>query len=186
MKTLKHYVGHRERLRKRFMDNPTSISDYEIFEMLLFYIHKRRDVKQIAKEIKKEIGNWRNILNIDFKEKNYEHIMNMLKDIIIKVKQNNIEKVACIASREEILNYCSSISAPYKIRMLWLNQRSELIGETSSNDFCYSIIISEAIYYNATRLVIVTQTFIDSDAMEELSSLLLDVGVVIHDSLYRP
>ena len=46
------YLGHRERLRKRFLkDNGCSMDDYEILELLLTYAIPRRDVKPLAKQL---------------------------------------------------------------------------------------------------------------------------------------
>ena len=56
MKTVKEekplYLGHRERLRTRFLkDNGASMDDYEILELLLTLSIPRRDVKPLAKKI---------------------------------------------------------------------------------------------------------------------------------------
>ena len=46
------YVGHRQRLKSRFVaDRGRSMPDYEILELLLTYAIPRRDVKPIAKEL---------------------------------------------------------------------------------------------------------------------------------------
>lgn len=51
-KAIPHYVGHRNRLRKRFMSGGAkSLLDYELLELLLFYSIPRKDVKKIAKEL---------------------------------------------------------------------------------------------------------------------------------------
>lgn len=49
-------AGHRERLRKRLLKHTDSLYDYEILELLLTYIIKRKDVKTVAKRILNEIG----------------------------------------------------------------------------------------------------------------------------------
>jgi DNA repair protein RadC len=44
--------GHRARLLKRFEENGlSSLSEHEILELLLTYVHARRDTKSIAKEL---------------------------------------------------------------------------------------------------------------------------------------
>ncbi|MBR1904536.1 MAG: DNA repair protein RadC [Alphaproteobacteria bacterium] len=46
------YLGHRERLRKRFLkDDGFSMDDYEVLELLLTYAIPRRDVKPLAKQL---------------------------------------------------------------------------------------------------------------------------------------
>ena len=48
--------GHRARLRRRFLDNPYSLPDYELLELLLGYVLLRRDTKPLAKELLKSFG----------------------------------------------------------------------------------------------------------------------------------
>jgi len=46
------YLGHRQRLKKRFADHGLdSLQDYEVLELLLGYAVPRRDVKPAAKEL---------------------------------------------------------------------------------------------------------------------------------------
>ena len=47
-----HYLGHRQRLRDRFLgDLGTGFSDYELVELLLFLALPRTDVKPLAKAL---------------------------------------------------------------------------------------------------------------------------------------
>lgn len=49
-------AGHRERLRKKLLKHTDSLYDYEVLELLLSYVVKRRDVKSVAKRVLNEIG----------------------------------------------------------------------------------------------------------------------------------
>ena len=45
-----HYLGHRERLRDRFLDaGPDAVTEDELLELVLFRAIPRRDVKPLAK-----------------------------------------------------------------------------------------------------------------------------------------
>ena len=45
----KFYVNHRERVKDRFLNgDPESFLDYDILEMVLFFLIPRRDVKPLA------------------------------------------------------------------------------------------------------------------------------------------
>ena len=47
-----HYLGHRERLRERFLDaGPDAVTEYELLELVLFRAIPRRDVKPLAKAL---------------------------------------------------------------------------------------------------------------------------------------
>ncbi len=63
------YKGHRERIRKRFLDKGIhSFSDYEILEFLLFYCNAQEDTKPIAKTILKEFKSLNRVFKADIKE----------------------------------------------------------------------------------------------------------------------
>ena len=52
-----HYLGHRERLRKRFREaGADALPDYEMTELVLFRAMPRRDTKPLAKAILARFG----------------------------------------------------------------------------------------------------------------------------------
>lgn len=58
--------GHRQRLRERFARGGIpALSDYEVIELMLTLCIPRIDVKPIAKDLVKEFGNLRGILDAD-------------------------------------------------------------------------------------------------------------------------
>ncbi len=59
-----HYIGHRQRLRERFLkDEGRSMADYELLEFLLTLAIPRRDVKELAKGLIKEFGSFAKVLS---------------------------------------------------------------------------------------------------------------------------
>jgi DNA repair protein RadC len=59
-----HYLGHRNRLRERFLKGGTgALADYELVELLLTLAKPRKDVKQPAKQLIQRFGNLRGILD---------------------------------------------------------------------------------------------------------------------------
>jgi DNA repair protein RadC len=62
-------VGHRERLRERFVKNGLAgFHDYEVLEMLLTFIFRQGDVKLIAKELIKTFGSFSKVLDAPLEE----------------------------------------------------------------------------------------------------------------------
>lgn len=52
-----HSHGHRQRMRQRIIEHGTAnLADYELLEMLLFYVIPRRDTKPLAKELLQKFG----------------------------------------------------------------------------------------------------------------------------------
>jgi DNA repair protein RadC len=64
-----HYLGHRKRLRERFLKvGLEGLADYEIVELLLTLAIPRSDVKQQAKALLARFGNLRGILDAPVEE----------------------------------------------------------------------------------------------------------------------
>jgi DNA repair protein RadC len=62
--TRAHYLGHRQRLRDRFVKaGLDGFADYEVVELLLTLVIPRSDVKQPAKQLITRFGNLRGILD---------------------------------------------------------------------------------------------------------------------------
>ncbi len=59
-----HYLGHRERLRKRFREaSADSLPDYELLELVLFRAMPRRDTKPLAKAVLSRFGTFAEAMN---------------------------------------------------------------------------------------------------------------------------
>lgn len=64
-----HYLGHRQRLRERFLKSGLDgLADYEVVELLLTLAIPRSDVKQPAKALIERFGNLRGILDAPLDE----------------------------------------------------------------------------------------------------------------------
>ena len=63
MKIESHHLGHRDRLRDRFLKGGgDALHDYEILELLLFQAIPRRDTKPIAKALIDRFGSYAGVL----------------------------------------------------------------------------------------------------------------------------
>jgi DNA repair protein RadC len=63
------YFGHRERLRKRFLESgEKGLLDYELLELLLTYAIPRRDVKSYAKILIRKFGSLAGVLDANPRE----------------------------------------------------------------------------------------------------------------------
>jgi DNA repair protein RadC len=64
-----HYLGHRKRLRERFLKSGLEgFADYEVVELLLTLAIPRRDVKEPAKALIERFGSLRGILDAPIEE----------------------------------------------------------------------------------------------------------------------
>lgn len=58
-----HYLGHRKRLRERFIrGGAEALQEYELLELILFRAIPRRDVKALAKRLIAEFGDLSGVL----------------------------------------------------------------------------------------------------------------------------
>lgn len=56
-----HYLGHRQRLKDRFLKDPGLLDDYEVLELLLGYALPRKDTKPLAKALLDRFGSLRGV-----------------------------------------------------------------------------------------------------------------------------
>jgi DNA repair protein RadC len=63
-KSAPHYIGHRQRLKKKFFDfGLHSFNDYEVVELLLSYAIPRKDLKILAKNLLEQFGSLKGIMD---------------------------------------------------------------------------------------------------------------------------
>jgi DNA repair protein RadC len=63
---VKHYHGHRERLRARLREaGPAALADYELLELVLFRALPQRDVKPLAKALLARFGSFQETISAD-------------------------------------------------------------------------------------------------------------------------
>lgn len=64
-----HYLGHRKRLKEKFLkDEGKTMADYELLELLLMLAIPRRDVKEKAKDLLKHFGSFNNVISASQKK----------------------------------------------------------------------------------------------------------------------
>lgn len=137
------YLGHRERLRKRFLnDGGKSMPDYELLELLLMVAIPRRDVKPVAKELIKKFGNFAGVINapvenlvsIDGIKENSATVLKIVKEAALRMSWQVLqdEKEIVISGFDAMVDYCRSAMAYQEVeefRILFLNSKFKLIGE---------------------------------------------------------
>ena len=64
-----HYYGHRERVRKRFLEQGLEgFQDYEALELLLLFIACQKDMKPVAKALLEHFDSFKNDLDASAEE----------------------------------------------------------------------------------------------------------------------
>lgn len=62
------HAGHRERLIKKFIENPSAILDHELIEIMLFNVIPRKDTNEIAHALLRTFGSLEKIFSATQKE----------------------------------------------------------------------------------------------------------------------
>jgi len=139
--SLPHYLGHRTRLRERFIKQGIeALQDYEVVEMLLTFSIPQKDVKRIAKELIKKFGSIKGILDATaeelksvpyVKDKTIELIA-FIKEIGIIYQKQKAQEIPVSKTPKELIDYCIK-KIGYKkeeeFRVIYLNSRSVIIGD---------------------------------------------------------
>lgn len=157
------YKGHRERIRKRFLDKGIhSFSDYEILEFLLFYCNAQEDTKPIAKAILKEFKSLNRVFKADIKELEKIKGIGPISAILIKFvgelltelygENLKIEtKADKITDKEALLKFLRNkigYEDVEKFYVIYLSSSNEVIAfeESSSGTLDRSSIYPREIY----------------------------------------
>ena len=166
-KTKNNAKGHRERVRKKFLENGfNGFEDYEVLELLLFYVIPRRDTKAIAKELIAKFKTLANVLKADNKELKtinglgdvaitFLKMMGALPEKIYEDKLKN-EKIIKddtnkITNKEILLNFLRNkigYKDVEKFYVIYLSSSNEVLAfeESSSGTLDRSSIYPREIY----------------------------------------
>src|SRR6195952_5612105 len=110
-----HYLGHRARLRERFIGpSGDALPDYELLELILFSARPRGDVKPLAKTLLKQFGSFAEVINADDAQlRNVDGVgdavVAALKTIRIATQRlikSEIDDQPVIQSWSALMDYC--------------------------------------------------------------------------------
>lgn len=137
------YLGHRQRLRTRFLiSEGKDMADYEFLEFLLTMSIPRRDVKPLAKQLVKRFGSFAGVINADnnellsfpgFKESSLA-LLKAVKEAALRLQWQNLNAADApvLNNWDLVLDYCRSKIGYSKVEqfmVIYLNAKLRLIGE---------------------------------------------------------
>lgn len=139
----KTYLGHRQRLKERFLiDGGKAMPDYELLELLLTFAIPRRDVKPLAKTLIAKFGNFAGVINANLPDLMQvsgvkENTAIMLKMIAQGAKRMAWQQLkghdeAVIADYDSMIDYCRTAMAYNEVeefRVIFLNSKFRVVAE---------------------------------------------------------
>lgn len=210
MKDKPHYLGHRQRLKARFLKNGADgMQDYELLELLLFLAVPRRDVKPLAKELIKTFGGFSEVINAEpARLKEVKGIgesaiiaFKMVREGAIKLSQDKILNQPVITSWQALLDYCKMTMAHQKkeqFRILFLNRKNILIADELQQEGTVDHtpvypreVIKRALELGASALILVhnhpsgdpTPSHDDIEMTKEICEAGKKLEVLVHDHI---
>ena len=137
------YLGHRARLKQRFMnDEGKSMPDYELIELLLTYVIPRRDVKPIAKNLIRRFGSLSAVLmakpsdlqEIDGVKESSVVLFKAIKEAAHRLAWSELSdgNKPVISNWDAMIDYCRSEMALLDVeefRAIFLNVKWQVVGE---------------------------------------------------------
>lgn len=171
----KDYLGHRKRLRERYVKNGyEALQDYEIIELLLTFVKQRVDTKPLAKQLIKKYETIEEILKADIKDlKETEGVgditavfLNFIGDIAACSFKDKAEKQKIsFKNKNQLISYLRNdigFSKNEEFKVLFLNSVNEIIeteilftGTIDKSAVYPRKILERALYHNARSIVFV-------------------------------
>jgi DNA repair protein RadC len=208
--TAPHYLGHRERLRGRFLKaGGGALADYELLELVLFRAISRRDVKPLAKALLARFGSFAEV--VAARPERLKEIEGLSGAAIVELKivaetakrfaKVKLEKRPSMESFSAVLDYCRTAMAfldREEFRILFLDKKNGLIADevqsTGTVDHAPVYpreIMRRALELNATALILVhnhpsgepSPSAADIHLTNQIVALGKSLNVAVHDHL---
>jgi len=203
-----HYIGHRKRLKERFMKGGQgAIADYELIELLLFLAVPRRDVKPMAKALLERFDSFAEVISAEparLKEvsgvsDNVVIAFKMIREGALKLSQEQILGKPVVSSWQALLDYCRASMAFHnkeQFRILFLNRKNILIADELQQEGTIDHtpvypreVIKRALELGASALILVhnhpsgdpTPSRDDIEMTKEIDEAGKKLGVTMHD-----
>ncbi|MBC7953646.1 MAG: DNA repair protein RadC [Rhodospirillaceae bacterium] len=204
-----HYVGHRERLRERFIANPDALPDYEMLELLLATAIPRKDVKPIAKALIDRFGGFAEVITADYQDLVGAEGLGPASAAVLKVVQEAALRLAkltvmnkpVLSSWDALLDYCNAAMARLpteQFRLLFLNHKNVLIadelqqkGTVDHTPLYPREVVKRALALNASAIIMIhnhpsgdpTPSKADMEMTRAVRDALKAVSITLHDHL---
>lgn len=202
------FLGHRQRLRDRFMAGGSSaLADYELLELLLAFVIPRQDTKPLAKRLIAEFGSFAAALAAEPRRLGEvsgvgERTLTMLKVVQAaahKLAQGQVTGRDAIGSWSQLMDYCQARlghSAIEEFHVLFLDRKNNLIADEAQQRGTVDHapvypreVLKRALELGATALILVhnhpsgdpTPSRADIDMTRQVVQAAQPLGIVIHD-----
>ncbi|MEN3974370.1 DNA repair protein RadC [Emcibacter sp. SYSU 3D8] len=205
-----HHLGHRQRLRERFMSGgAASMPDYEVLEMLLFSALPRGDTKPLAKALIDRFGSLADVLSAP-PERLAEvkgvgdgivAALKLVREAGLRLTRAKALNRPALSSWAAVLEYCQAAMAyenREQFRILFLDRKNTLIADevqqtgTIDHTPVYPREVAKrALELDATAVILVhnhpsgdpNPSRADIEMTKKVVAAAAALGIVVHDHL---
>ncbi|WP_428897367.1 DNA repair protein RadC [Parelusimicrobium proximum] len=134
------YLGHRDRIKKKFAENGIdSFQDHETLELLLTYSIPRRDTKPLAWALIKKFGSLSSVLDADAADlakvkgigRSTAMYLHLVRSVFKKYSMATLKQGVTIRTPEDVATYCrTSLQGKNEevFEVIYLTIRNTVIG----------------------------------------------------------
>lgn len=203
------YIGHRKRLRQKFEAGGTALQDYELLELLLFYVFPRKDTKGLAKVLLEKFKTLHKvifseksaILNIDGVGESTYIFLQILRELYTRLSLEKIQRRPLINSIDRVVEYYKlllSNDIREQLRIMFLDNKSQLIAEEQIQSgtvnraaFFPREIIKKALDHGASAIIVIhnhpsgdpTPSQQDIDMTRNLQKICKSIDIALLDHI---
>lgn len=136
-----HHMGHRQRLRERFVKGGVeALQEYELLELILFMAIPRKDVKPLAKTLLKRFGSFSDLMNASIEElikvegisENTAAALKIITATAHHFMKSELMEQPVLNNWSRLMDYCQATMAHETrehFRILFLNKKNQLIAD---------------------------------------------------------
>ncbi|HRQ61295.1 MAG TPA: DNA repair protein RadC [Alphaproteobacteria bacterium] len=202
-----HHLGHRDRLRQRFLSAPESLQDYELVELLLFMAIPRRDVKPLAKDLLKRFGSFPELMAAPVEElvkvngvsDNTACALKAVAAASQRMVRREMEQRPILNNWDRLMDYCFSSMAfetREHFRILFMSKKNHLLADeiqgsgTVDHTPAYPReVVKRALELGATAMILVhnhpsgdpNPSQADVDMTQRIVQAAQPFGILVHD-----
>jgi len=205
-----HWVGHRARLRKRFLEEgPASFQDYELLEMVLFGAFARTDTKPLAKELLSTFGSFADVVaaprarlrKVPGVGDTTVATLKVVHAAAARLRRVEARGKPVLSSWTAVIDYCRAAMAfadKEQLRVLYLDKRNQLIGDEVQQEGTVDHtpvypreVVRRALELSATAIVLVhnhpsgdpSPSRADIEMTKQIVEVARGLGIAVHDHI---
>lgn len=162
-----HYYGHRQRLRERFLKDPLALPDYELLELILYWVYPRRDVKSNSKALLSEYKSLGHLLDASPQRVSPSifFAFQVIKETARRLLLSELQSGPLLNNPQRVMDYCFLTMghlAVEQFRLFFLDRKCFLIceeihqkGTLDQVPLYPREVLKRALELNATHLIMV-------------------------------